>query len=246
MVNMTEVATISFTASFIFALGGVGAAVAIIPILVFLGVPFSIARPAGLFTNFISVASASVHNIKNHLVDFKLAVPLVVASMIVPPFGAYLSHLISERIVGVCFALFLLFAGIMVYVPKKSGENFKEYVSPVLTASIGGLAGFLSGFLGVGGGGVMSPLLILSGLNPKKVAATTAFAVPFSSFVAFLTYWKMGSVNWALTLYAAVPSAFAGYLAAYIAHRYLRPGDIKKLLGIVFFILAAKMFMKFI
>lgn len=244
MVTPVEIATVSFIASFIFGLGGVGAAVAIIPILVFLGVPFAEARPTGLFTNFISTGSITVYNFKKGLMDLKLALPIIISSIITAPIGAYSSHFLSEKVVGITFAIFLFFAGTMVYIPKKGA--FKESSSLVLPILTGSLAGFVSGFLGVGGGGLISPILIIAGFNPKKVATVTAFAVPFSSFVGFLAYWKMGSIDWTITLYSAIPAAFAGYLAAYISHRYLKPQDVKKILGVVFFLLGIKVLLKFI
>ena len=244
MVSGLEIGAISFTVSFIFALGGLGSAVILIPILVFLGVPFSVARPAGLFTNFLSTTAASYHNLKKGLVDFRIALPLIVASVIFSPLGAYASHLVPEKIVGIVFTLFLFFAGIMVYIPKK--EVFEERNSVIYPAFVGALAGFLSGFLGVGGGGLMSPLLIVAGYNPKKVVAVTPFAVLFSSFTGFLAYWKMGSVDWYVTLWAAIPAIFAGYLGAHITHKYFSPKQVKRLLGVIFFILGIKFLLKFV
>lgn len=244
MVSGVELGLISFAASFVFALGGIGAAVVLIPILVFLGIPFSIARPAGLFTNFLSTSAASYHNLKKRLIDFRIAVPLIAASIIFSPLGAYSSYLVSEKVVGIVFTLFLFFAGIMVYIPKK--EVFEEKNSLFYPAFVGALSGFLSGFLGVGGGGIMSPLFIMAGYNPKRVVAITPFAVLFSSFTGFLAYWKMGSVDWNVTLWMAIPAIFAGYLGAYISHHYLSPKQVKKLLGVIFFILGIKFLLKFI
>ena len=244
MVSGIEVGVVSFAVAFLFALGGLGSAVILIPILVFLGVPFSVARPAGLFTNFLSTASASVHNLREGLIDFKIAVPLILASVLTSPFGAYVSQLVPERVVGVAFTLFLFFAGIMVYIPKK--EVFEEKGSVLYPAVVGVVSGFLSGFLGVGGGGIMSPLLIAIGYNPKKVVSITPFAVLFSSLSGFLAYWKMGRVDWGITLWSAVPALFAGYLGAYITHRYLTPKQVKRLLGFIFFLLGIKFLMKFV
>jgi uncharacterized membrane protein YfcA len=243
MANVSEIALVSFITSFLFALGGLGSAVALIPILVFLGVPFNLARPTGLFTNFFSTFSATVHNLKERLIDFKMAFPIIAFSIITAPIGAYASHFVPEKIVAIAFTCFLFFAGTMVYMPKR--EVFKEK-NPILISSLtGGLAGFVSGFLGVGGGGIISPLLIAFGFNPKKVAPVTAFSVLFSSFIAFITYAKLGSVDWSITLSAAIPAGVAGYLAAYVGHKLLNPKQIKRILGMLFFILGIKFLLKF-
>ncbi len=242
--QLIEIAGIAFAVSFTFALGGLGSAVGIIPILVFLGIPFPIARAAGLFTNFISTSSVTFYNLKKRLIDFKTAIPIILSSIIVAPIGAYVSHYISEKIVGIIFSLFLFFAGVMIYIPKK--QAFKEETSFIIPVLIGVFAGFLSGFLGIGGGGIMSPLLVLTGFNPKKVVAIVAFAVPFSSLTAFLAYLKMGNIDWSIILSTATPALFAGYIAGYITDKYLKPQQIKKLLGIIFFILGIKFLSRFL
>ena len=71
---------ISFVAAFVFALGGVGAAIILIPILVSLGIPINMAKPVGLFYNTVSLTGASVNNIKNKRLDFKMGLPIIVAS----------------------------------------------------------------------------------------------------------------------------------------------------------------------
>ena len=244
MAGGVEIGLTSLVVAFVFALGGLGSAAVLVPVLVFLGVPFPLARPAGLFANFLSTLSASVHNLRKGLVDFRLAVPLIVTSLVTSPAGAYASHLVSERIVGVVFTLFLFFAGIMVYVPKR--EMFGEGSSPLYPLFVGAVSGFLSGFLGIGGGGIISPLLIVAGYDPKKVVAVTPFAVIFSSLSGFLAYWRLGSVDWSVTLWASVPALFAGYLGAYVSHRYLSSSQIKRLLGVIFFLLGIKFLTKFL
>ena len=242
--NILEISTVTFLASFIFALGGVGAAVVLIPVLIFLGVPFPAARSAGLFTNFISMSSAAYHNIKEGLVDFRLAAPIVIASIVTSPLGALISSMISQKVVGIAFTLFLFFAGIMVYTPQK--EIADEKTSIIYPIIVGSISGFVSGFLGVGGGGVISPMLIIAGYSPKRVSSVTPFAVLFSSFTGFLAYWRLGNVDWFLTVSAAIPAAFAGYLGAYVTHRYLKPGHVKWVLGTIFFVLGIKFLFKFL
>ena len=243
IVELLEFAVVSFLLSFLFALGGLGSAVALIPVLVFLGVPFSVARSAGLFTNFVTTLSASIHNLKEGLIDFRLAIPVLISAFVSAPAGAYASTVIPERVVGLAFTIFLFFAGFMVYTPKKELFRVRSSLYPFF---VGLISGFLSGLLGVGGGGIISPLLIIAGYNPKRVVPVTAFVVVFSSLSAFLAYLKLGKVDWGLTLAVALPSAFSGYLGALVTHRYLSSSQVKKLLGLVFIILGVKFLTKFL
>ncbi len=243
--HIAVIAVSSFIASFIFALGGLGSAVVLIPILVFLGIPFSTARPVGLFTNFISTFSATYHNFKKKTLNLKASIPLAVSSFALSPVGVYFSHKSSPKITGIVFTAFLFFAGVMTYIPKK-GKGFKKTLSLPFSISVGSFAGFLSGFLGVGGGGIISPFLIVYGLDPKMVVYITPFVVTFSSLIGFLTNIGFGAVNWTITLSAAIPAIAGGYLGAYISHHHLSSKHVKWILGLIFFGLGVKFLLKFL
>ena len=46
---------------------------------------------------------------------------------------------------------------------------------------VGAFAGFIGGMLGLGGGFIIAPILMMMGYKTKEAAATTAFVVTFSS-----------------------------------------------------------------
>ena len=238
------IAAVSFFLSFIFALGGIGGAILIVPVLNMLGVPFAQARAAGLFTNVISTTAGVLNNLRNRRIDWKIALPLTVSSTLAAPIGAYLSHLLNPKWVGLLFSLLLFYVGVMLYLPKKA-EKIKEEAPLGVIVLIGTIGGILSGLLGIGGGSVVSPLLMFYGLNPLKVISSVIFMVPFSSFTGFLTYWKLGMVDWKITLAAALPAFVAGYLGTHVAHNYLKP-QIKKILGVFYFLAGIKFLSKWL
>ena len=57
-------------------------------------------------------------------------------------------------------------------------------------AGIGAAVGFLSGLFGVGGGFLLTPLLIFSGIPPVVSVATVATQIVASSASAALSYWR--------------------------------------------------------
>ncbi|BDQ37787.1 anion permease [Pseudodesulfovibrio nedwellii] len=237
------IAILSFSLSFVFALGGVGSALVLIPTLTWMGVPLSMARPTGLFVNAVSMLGATYSNIKEKRLDFRLGVPIIVASILLAPVGAWVGHLMPTRIVLITFIGFLIFAGSMMIFFKSSkyADQYREdrpVLGPLL---VGIVAGFFSGLLGVGGGGLISPLMILQGFNPKKIAAVTALAVPFSSLSAFAAYAAMGSVSWRLLIFAGLAAWGGGYLGTKVMQRKMQPGTVKKFLGGVLLALASKL-----
>ncbi len=245
MQNLIIITIASFVVPFTFGLGGLGPAVALIPILVFLGVPFTTARSTGLFINLMTTISITAYNLKSKNLNLKLALPVVLASTTFAPIGAYISFTVPEGVLGLVFAAFLFFAGTVTLIPRKK-RKYRTKCSMFVPAAVGASAGLVSGLLGIGGGGIISPMLMIYGLNPKVVATLTAFSVPFSSFVSFLTYWKLGGVRLSLMLTSAVPAIIAGYTSGYISHKYLSSSAVRKLLGVIFYILAIKFALKFL
>ena len=189
---------------------------------------------------------ATYSNIREKRLDFRLGLPIIAASVVLAPVGAWVSHLVSTRMVMVAFILFLLFSGSMMIFFKgsKYADQYRED-RPVLGPFLVGVAaGFVSGLLGVGGGGLISPLMILQGFNPKKVATVTAFAVPFSSLSAFATYAAMGSVSVRLLVFAGLAAWAGGILGTSVMHRRMHPASVKRFLGAVLFLLAVKLMLQ--
>ena len=106
---------------------------------------------------------------------------------------------------------------------------------------IGGSVGVISGMLGVGGGTLMMPALILLGYDAKKAARAISFVIPFSSAGGFLTYLTFTTMNWTLLAAVAVAAVFGGYLGGRIMHRRLQAAHVKKLIAVLLLLLATKM-----
>jgi len=68
-------------------------------------------------------------------------------------------------------------------------------VNALIILGMGGAVGFLSGMFGVGGGFLMTPLLILSGIPPAVAVATEANQIVASSVSGALAHWRRGAVD---------------------------------------------------
>ncbi len=232
--------TLLFSA--ILAMAGMGAAFIFIPIFYWLGIPLKTAIPTGLFLNGIALTSASFRNIQKRLVPFNLALPIAVISLLMAPLGAYSSRYFERPVLLGIFAAFLVFSGLMIlfYRPKIRGEHFSKAKDITTGTAIGAFAGYLSGLVGVGGGGLISPVLIYLGHNPKKVAAATAFIVPFSSFSGFITYAAMGHVRLPLLLVTGIAAVAGGFLGTWLMNEKMNPAQVRKVIGWVILAVAMK------
>ena len=68
-------------------------------------------------------------------------------------------------------------------------------VNMFLLLGLGGITGVLSGMFGVGGGFLMTPLLIFIGVPPSISVATAANQIIASSVSGFLAHWRRGNVD---------------------------------------------------
>ena len=109
---------------------------------------------------------------------------------------------------------------------------------------IGLLAGILSGFMGVGGGVVMIPLMILLlGFNQHEAQGMSlaVLAVPVT-FIAAYTYHASGHpINWKFAIIIAVFFVVGGYLGSKIAVS-INQNLLKKIFAVILVIAAVKMF----
>lgn len=107
---------------------------------------------------------------------------------------------------------------------------------------IGILAGILSGLVGVGGGVIMVPLLVLLlGFNQHQAQGTSlaVLVVPVTA-VAVYTYHKEGFIDWRYVGIIAIFFVIGGYFGSKIAVG-LDQKMLKKVFGFILLIIAGKM-----
>jgi hypothetical protein len=106
---------------------------------------------------------------------------------------------------------------------------------------IGLLAGLLSGLIGIGGGVIMVPLLLLVGLSQHEAQGTslTVLAVPVTALAAF-TYYKEGYVDWRYAAIIAVCFVVGGYIGSKFAIQ-IEEKMLKKIFGVVLLLMAGKL-----
>lgn len=93
-------------------------------------------------------------------------------------------------------------------------------VNIFLILGMGGGVGFLSGLFGVGGGFLMTPLLIFIGIPPAVAVATEANQIVASSISGVLAHWKRGNVDFKmgamLLIGGVIGSTFGVWLFTYL------------------------------
>jgi len=73
-------------------------------------------------------------------------------------------------------------------------------VNIFLVLGVGLAVGFISGMFGIGGGFLMTPLLIFIGISPAVAVASMSSHIAASSFTGAITYWRKRALDLALAL----------------------------------------------
>jgi uncharacterized protein len=225
--------------STLFSMGGVGSAIALVSIFPMLGMPLQLAKAVCLFINATSTISASVMNLIRGMLDFRFAMPLVISIVLSTPLGAYVSQFIAEYWVKWLLIGFLLVSATLLI--KRRREAKFAYTKSWIMYAIGASVGLVSGLLGVGGGSLIIPLLILLGFEPKKAAYTVSFVIPFSSLGAFFTYLQFVDMDWPLLAVVSLAAFLGGLIGNRIMHFRLTQVQVKQLIAVVLYLLAGKL-----
>ncbi|HEX9123927.1 MAG TPA: sulfite exporter TauE/SafE family protein [Actinomycetota bacterium] len=236
------IAAIVFVLSGVLAMAGLGAAFLFVPIFYWLGVPLDVATSTALLLNVVSLAFASATYWRAHLVNLALGVPITLAAVVLAPFGARLSPHVDTHILLGLFAAFLVFAGGMMLFYRRS-ENARargRRTEVVVGTGVGGLAGFLGGLLGVGGGNIILPALNGAGLEAKVAAGTTGLAVVFSSLSGFLGRIAVSHLDGILVGVSAVAAAGGSLLGSRLMTSKVSNLQLKRLIAVVLWVVAAK------
>ncbi len=237
---------ITFLLTAILTIAGVGAAFVLIPVYYALGIDLRVAMAVALLLNSLAMISAQPRFVKKKLVMFDVAVPLIVIATPLSPLGAWVSKFLPKDILLWLFIGFLLFAASMMifHHPKERQRQSTRKELWLFGGTIGALAGFLGGLLGVGGGNFIVPVLVWMGFNPKKASATTSFVVIFSSFAGFLGHATLGQMDWTLLALTAVGSIAGAILGSWLMTDKLNRRQVKLAIGIVLYAVAGKLIWK--
>ncbi len=87
--------------------------------------------------------------------------------------------------------------------------------------ALGGITGILSGLFGVGGGFLMTPLLIFMGIPPSVSVSTVANQIIASSFSGFLAHFRRGNVDFKMSWYL-LAGGIIGSTLGVIMFRWLK------------------------
>src|SRR3546814_2001543 len=107
-------------------------------------------------------------------------------------------------------------------------------LSVFLLLGLGGLVGFLSGMFGVGGGFLMTPLLIFIGVPPAVAVATQANHIVASSVSGVLAHWSRDNVDFKMGLVLLIGGLIGSTIGVILFSLLRSVGQIDLVIGLTY------------
>ena len=172
---MVLLAILFLAAAILYSSVGFGGGSTYLALLLIWGVPYFIFPVIALSCNIIVVSGNCFNYIRAGNLNLKLLIPYLIGSIPLAFIGGSLP--IEKILFEILLFLVLSTAGILLLLNFKSyddkEENYRKIPIPV-SILIGGVLGFISGIVGIGGGIFLSPILFLIRAGRPKHIVTTA------------------------------------------------------------------------
>ncbi len=238
------------TLSLIFGLGigvslgllGGGGSIIAVPVLVYAaGVPANEAVGMSLLVVGSASVLGSFLNLRQGLVHFRAATLFSVPGIVGAFIGAEFTHLVPAPWLLLSFASLMATVAVVMLRGKPESELKPAIQCNVIRCvSVGLGVGLLTGFVGVGGGFLIVPAMVLFAHFPVKMAAGTSLVViAINSAAGFFAHLGLSEFDWQLIgLFIAV--TLAGMLVGTRVSRHVSTEKLRK--GFAWFVLAVAAF----
>ncbi|GGH65079.1 hypothetical protein HNQ91_002159 [Filimonas zeae] len=228
--------------AFLYSSVGHGGASGYLALMALFGVQAAVMKPTALLLNLFVSLTSFIFYYRGRYFNRQLFIPLALASVPMAFVGGAMQ--IHDDIYKKMLGVFLLIpvARFLFFRDMEVNETAKP--SPVWLLLIGAVIGLLSGMLGIGGGVILSPvLLLLRWTNQKQAAAISALFIFVNSVAGLLGQLTKGiSFSSEMTAYVAI--AFCGgLLGSWFGAMKFPQKTIKLLLALVLAIAAFKLFL---
>lgn len=229
-----------FLVAFLYASVGHGGASGYLALMALLGFSASVMKPTALLLNVMVSLIAFISFYRARHFRSQLLWPLIAASIPFAYLGSVLpvSEVLYKQILGVVLLLSII---------RIVWESSEKPLSPApkwyVLFGIGAGIGLVSGMIGMGGGILLSPLLLLMGWSTQKQTAAISAIFIFLNSMAGIAGQLQTGFNLGPQILAITGFVLAGgWLGAYIGAEKLRAKNMKYILALVLVLAAAKLF----
>ncbi len=218
--------------AFLYSSVGHGGASGYLAVMALVGVAPLMMKPSALVMNLAVSLMSFIGFYKAGHFRLKLFLPFAIASIPMAFWGGTmtLSDSIYKKILAVCLIISILR---LLYQFRQANQENKEI--PLWAGLLsGGLIGLLSGMIGIGGGIILSPLMLLMRwATLKETAAVSALFIFVNSLSGLFGQMNKGGIHLTDNLqYAILATIFGGLLGSYFGSQKFNVPTLRYLLAL--------------
>lgn len=203
---------------------GSGGSILTVPVLTYVvGQETKVAIAGSLMIVGLISVFAALPYARQKLVKWRTVVVFGLPGMLGAVAGAWAAHFVSDAIQMLVFAALLLIASYLMFKPVKLQDSGKEGSERAMIkiAVDGFLVGSVTGLVGVGGGFLIIPaLVLLGGLSMRLAVGTSLVIIAIKSFAGFVGYLSVLealnlTIDWQIIgMFSAI-----GVLGSWLGHK---------------------------
>jgi uncharacterized membrane protein YfcA len=221
-----------FLVAFLYASVGHGGASGYLALMALFSITPAVMKPTALLLNLFVSLTSFIQFYRGGHFKWKVFWPFALASIPLSFIGGLV--VVDGNIYKKILGLLLIIPIIRFYFFTNSKVDAKKENNVGLSLVIGGSIGFLSGLIGIGGGILLSPLLLLLKWTDQKQTAAVSALFIFVNSISGLSGQLTKGIQFTTDMYAYVVIAFIGGLCgAYFGALKFRQVILKNVLATV-------------
>lgn len=229
-----------FIVAFLYSSVGHGGASGYLALMAIFGIAPSVMKSSALLMNVFVSLIAFFHYYKGGHFKWKLFLPFAIASVPASFLGALVT--VDAEIYKKVLGALLIFPVLRLLGVFGKEHNEVKEMNRMVAILLGVAIGFLSGVIGIGGGIILSPIIVLlHWANMKETAAVSALFIFVNSISALAGLFTKGiSIDTSVYLWIAITLA-GGFAGAYFGSIKLKNPILKKILAAVLLLASIKL-----
>jgi len=222
---------------------GGGGSIITVPVLVYvLGVPPH--RAIGMSLAVVgstALVGALLHHRKGS-VSWRTGALFAASGIVSAYLGSRLTRLVSSPVLMLLFAGLMLVVATVMLVRRDPGADAPAHAANLPRAALAGLGvGFLTGFLGVGGGFLIVPaLVVFGGLGMKAAIGTSLFVIAVNCAAGLLGHLTTGDLDARLTVLVTALAVGGALVGTSLSHRF-HPSGLRRIFA--WFVVAVALYL---
>jgi uncharacterized membrane protein YfcA len=231
-----------FVVALLYSSVGHGGASGYLAIMAIAGISPALMKPSALLLNIFVAGIAFLTFYRAGHFKWKIFLPFGIASVPAAFVGAQIS--INPHVYKIILGICLLIAVARIIYRQKDSSQLLKTPSVPLSLFLGLILGFVSGLIGIGGGILLSPLLILLKWSDlKQTAAISALFILANSVSGLIGLFFKGFLPGTNMLYWVLVALAGGFAGSYLGSKKLPVNQLKYVLAGILSFAALKLFM---